>query len=136
MLRSLWPSVVELVKAENAMLAATIAVAQPVHAEAGILTLAFASAEQFYRKKAEDPRHRAIVIQSLRSLTGARWQLAFELREVSELGAGEGDGEPSEEELLKRFMQEFDAEEILAEEAADAEDPESGEWAASHEQAG
>jgi DNA polymerase III subunit gamma/tau len=110
--QSLWPSVVELVKAENAMLGALIEVAQPVDAEEGILTLAFASAAQFYRKKAEDPTHRAIVIEALRSLTGARWKLAFELREVAAQQVGEHTGEQSEEELLRRFIEEFDAEEI------------------------
>jgi DNA polymerase-3 subunit gamma/tau len=110
--QALWPSVVELVKADNAMLGALIEVAQPVHAEEGILTLAFASAAQFYRKKAEDPGHRAIVIEALRSLTGARWKLAFELREVAAQHASEHAGEQSEEELLRRFIDEFDAEEI------------------------
>ncbi len=110
--QALWPSVVELVKADNAMLGALIEVAQPVHAEEGILTLAFASAAQFYRKKAEDPGHRAIVIEALRSLTGARWKLAFELREVAAQHASEHAGEHSEEELLRRFIDEFDAEEI------------------------
>jgi DNA polymerase-3 subunit gamma/tau len=110
--RSLWPAVVDLVRAENAMLAAAIEVARPVHVGEGNLTLAFASAAAFHRKKAEDPAHRAILSEALRSLTGGRWKLSFELREVAEGQGAEGEGVHSEEELLRRFIEEFDAEEI------------------------
>ena len=110
-LRSLWPAVVDLVREENAMLGALIEVAQPVHAGDGNLTLAFASAAQFYRKKAEDPAHRAVVGNALQSLTGTRWRLSFELREVG-AQPGEAEGADSEEELLRRFIEEFDAVEI------------------------
>ncbi len=110
-MRSLWPAVVDLVRAENAMLGAIVEVAQPVHASEGNLTLAFASAAQFYRKKAEDPAHRALLGEALRSLTGARWRLSFELREVAGENGEDGE-EPSEDELLRRFIEEFDAEEV------------------------
>jgi DNA polymerase-3 subunit gamma/tau len=122
--RALWPAVVDLVRAENAMLGAIVEVAQPVHASEGDLTLAFASAAQFYRKKAEDPAHRALLGEALRSLTGTRWRLSFELRQVAGAPAGEEGEEPSEEELLRRFIEEFDAEEIPGDWQAEAAEPE------------
>jgi len=63
-------------------------------------------------QEAEDPAHRAILSEALRSLTGGRWKLSFELREVAEGQGAEGEGVHSEEELLRRFIEEFDAEEI------------------------
>jgi DNA polymerase-3 subunit gamma/tau len=123
-MRALWPAVVDLVRAENAMLGAIVEVAQPVHASDGELTLAFASAAQFYRKKAEDPAHRALLGEALRSLTGTRWRLSFELRQVAGAGPGEEGEEPSEEELLRRFIEEFDAEEIPGDGQSQAAEPE------------
>jgi DNA polymerase-3 subunit gamma/tau len=114
--RSLWPAVVDLVRGENALLGALIAEAQPVEIEAEDLTVAFASSKPFLRKKASVPLNRAAVTEALRAVTGIRWRVAFELRD--ELGAEEDQSpEPvrSEEEWVRRFMEEFDAEEIPGE---------------------
>ena len=108
---SIWPAVVELVRAEHALLGAVIADARPVALAGAELTLAFSATAQFYRKKAEDPANRAIVGEALRSLAPGRWRLSYELRDVP------GDERPeaeelSEEELVTRFIDEFDAEEV------------------------
>jgi DNA polymerase-3 subunit gamma/tau len=116
---ALWPAVVDLVRSENALLGALIAEARPVAVQEEDLTLAFSATAQFLKKKAEDPANRMIVGEALRAITGMRWRLSYELREES---AGERGGrasvtaEHSEEEWVRRFMEEFDAEEI------------SGEW--------
>jgi DNA polymerase-3 subunit gamma/tau len=114
--RSLWPAVVDLVRSENALLGALIAEAQPVEIESEDLTVAFASSKPFLRKKASVPLNRAAVTEALRAVTGVRWRVAFELRD--ELGT-EQDQTPdpvrSEEEWVRRFMEEFDAEEIPGE---------------------
>jgi DNA polymerase III subunit gamma/tau len=114
---SLWPAVVEFVRGEHAMLGAVIAEARPVALEGDDLTLAFASTAQFLKKKAEDPANRVAVGEALRTVAGSRWRLSYELRE--DVGAGPGEqaeqGEPSEEQWIRRFMEEFDAEEIHAE---------------------
>ncbi len=113
---SLWPAVVDLVRGENALLGALIAEAQPVEIDGEDLTVAFASSKPFLRKKASVPLNRAAVTEALRAVTGARWRVAFELRD--ELGAEQEQGpEParSEEEWVARFMEEFDAEEIPGE---------------------
>ncbi|HWX96623.1 MAG TPA: DNA polymerase III subunit gamma/tau [Solirubrobacteraceae bacterium] len=114
-LRSLWPAVVDLVRGENALLGALIAEAQPVEIHGEDLTVAFASSKPFLRKKASVPLNRAAVAEALHAVTGVRWRLAFELRDTP--GEGQDDSrEPrSEEEWVRRFMDEFDAEEIPGE---------------------
>ncbi len=111
-LLEIWPAVVELVRGEHAMLGAVIKDARPVALEGFDLTLAFSATAQFLRKKAEDPANRAIVGEALRSLAPGRWRLSYELRDVP---GGEGDDaaeELTEDELVRRFIEEFDAEEV------------------------
>jgi DNA polymerase-3 subunit gamma/tau len=112
----LWPAVVELVRGENALLGALIAEAQPVEIDAEDLTVAFASSKPFLRKKASVPLNRAAVTEALRAVTGLRWRLSFELSDA--LGESQGESsEParSEEEWVRRVMEEFDAEEVPGE---------------------
>jgi DNA polymerase III subunit gamma/tau len=109
---AMWPAVVELVRGENALVGAVVGEARPVALDGEDLTLAFATTAAFLKKKAEDPNNRAIVGEALRAVTGRRWRLSYELREA--LGAGER-AEPeqrSEEDWIRRFMDEFDAEEV------------------------
>jgi DNA polymerase III subunit gamma/tau len=110
--RGLWPAVVQLVRAENALLGALIAEAEPVDAGEGELIVAFAPTAQFLKKKAEDPAHRMLVGEALREVSGRPWRLSYELREELEARACGGPARPSEEEWVRRFMEEFDAEEI------------------------
>ncbi len=111
---SLWPGVLDVVRAENALLGALLAEARPVELDGRALTLAFSST--FLKKKAEDPANRMTVAEALRIQTGARWQLLYELREDLEAApAAPEQREQSEERWLARFMEEFDAEEIPAE---------------------
>ncbi|MDQ6817210.1 MAG: hypothetical protein M3018_07360, partial [Actinomycetota bacterium] len=110
--RALWPSVVELVRAENAMLAALLADARPVAVGERGLTLAFPGGAAFLKRKAEQDEHRRVAAEALASLTGHRVMLRYELRDIAE-----EDTSPvlSGEELVRRFLEEFDAEEILDE---------------------
>jgi hypothetical protein len=114
-LRSQWPAVVELIRGEHSLLWACIADARPVAVEDGELTLGYASDAVFHKKQAESADHRHALSEALRSVTGAPWRVAYELREGL---ASEGHTEAgSEEQWVARFMEEFDAEE-LSEEAA------------------
>ena len=116
---STWPTVVELVRREHALLGALIAEARPVAVDGQDLVLAFASSAQFLKKKAESPANRAAVGDALGAVAGGRWRLSYELRDEPG-GPGQSDsGEPSEEEWIRRFMAEFDAEEIPGEWAAE-----------------
>ncbi|HEX5852963.1 MAG TPA: DNA polymerase III subunit gamma/tau [Solirubrobacteraceae bacterium] len=116
---SLWQAVVDLVRSENALLGALIAEAQPVAVDGEDLTLAFASTAQFLKKKAEDPANRATVGEALRTIAGGRWRLSYELREELSPQDRPQASEQTEEEWVRRFMEEFDAEEITDESSPD-----------------
>ncbi len=106
-----WPAVVDLVRAENAMLAALLSDARPVAVKERELTLAFPGGAAFLKRKAEQEDHRRVAGEALKAVTGRRLALRYELRD----GEEEPEGEPvlSGEELVRRFMEEFDAEEVL-----------------------
>ncbi|HEY4451413.1 MAG TPA: DNA polymerase III subunit gamma/tau [Solirubrobacteraceae bacterium] len=137
---AMWPAVVELVRGENALVGAVVGEARPVGVDGDDLTLAFATTAPFLKKKAEDPNNRMIVGEALRAVTGRRWRLSYELREA--LG-GAQQAEPeqrSEEDWVRRFMDEFDAEEVPEEwepdPTASAADGERGTPAATSNEKG
>jgi DNA polymerase-3 subunit gamma/tau len=120
---AIWPAVVDLVRGENALIGAVVGEARPVAADGDDLILAFAASDQFLKKKAEDPANRLIVGEALRAVTGRRWRLSYELRE--DLG---GEDRPqssggSEEDWIRRFIEEFDAEEIPGAEVEVGQEP-------------
>jgi DNA polymerase-3 subunit gamma/tau len=110
-----WPAVVDLVRTDNALLGACIEEARPVEVTGEDLTVAFSATAPFLKKKAENPDNRAAVTAALQDVTGRRWRLSYELQDglVAQDGAPPSSG--SEEEWLKRFMEEFDAEELPGE---------------------
>jgi DNA polymerase-3 subunit gamma/tau len=114
-----WPAVIDLVRGENAMLAALLADARPVALKEQELTLAFPGGAAFLKRKAEQEDHRRVAGEALKAVTGQKLALRYELRDDEE----EPEGEPvlSGEELVQRFMDEFDAEEVLE------DDPDEGE---------
>jgi DNA polymerase III subunit gamma/tau len=114
-LRAAWPTVVDIVRAENALLGALIEEAEPVDVAGEQVTVAFAASAPFLKKKAEDPANRAAVTAALMRVTGGRWSLQYALG-----GGSQGEGRPkqragSEEDWIRRLMEEFDAEELPAE---------------------
>jgi DNA polymerase III subunit gamma/tau len=125
---ALWPAVVELVRSEHALLGAVIGEARPVAVDGEELTLAYPFTAEFYKKKAEDPANRAAVGEALGALAGGRWRLRYELRETPTSENGEAVGALSEEELVARFKEEFDAEELT-----DAQDERGAQAATSDE---
>jgi DNA polymerase III subunit gamma/tau len=118
-LRAIWPAVVDVVRADNALIGALIDDARPVSVEGEDLTVAFASSAAFLKKKAEHPDNRAIVSEALRQVTGGRWRLSYELLEPDADVASGGEA-PTEEEWVRRFMEEFDAEELLSDQETDS----------------
>jgi hypothetical protein len=111
-----WPAVVELVRSQNAMLAALLQDARPVGAGDRELVLAFPEGAAFLKRKAEQEDHRRMAVDAFATVTGRRLQLTYELRENGE-GASGGDATLSGEELVRRFMEEFDAQEIFDDDA-------------------
>jgi DNA polymerase-3 subunit gamma/tau len=114
-----WPAVVDLVREENAMLAALLADCRPVAVGEQELTLAFPGGAAFLKRKAEQEDYRRVAGEALKAVTGRRLALRYELRDDKE----EPEGEPvlSGEELVRRFMEEFDAEEVLEEDHDEGE---------------
>jgi DNA polymerase-3 subunit gamma/tau len=104
-----WPAVLDTVRTGNAMLGAVVEDARPVALDGNRLVLAFAADAAFMRRKAEDRANRTAVTDAVRSVTGQSLSLDYELRE------GEGAPAPavlSNEEMVRAFKAEFDAEEL------------------------
>jgi DNA polymerase-3 subunit gamma/tau len=112
-----WPAVVDLVRTDNALLGACIEEARPVEVTGEDLTVAFSATAPFLKKKAENADNRAAVTAALHDVTGRRWRLSYELQEELAAQDGAPQSSDSEEQWLKRFVDEFDAEELPAEEA-------------------
>ena len=109
-----WPAVVDIVRDGNAMLAALLADARPVAVGERELTVAFPPGAAFLKRKAEQDDHRRVAAEAFRKVTGQALALRYELREAD----GPDDAPPgaptlSGEELVRRFLEEFDAKELL-----------------------
>jgi DNA polymerase-3 subunit gamma/tau len=112
---SSWPAVVDLVRTENPMLAGALDACRPVAVAERELTLAFPAGASFLKRKAEQDDHRRVATDALKSITGQRLALRYELRELEPEAADAGSEVLSGDELVRRFIEEFDAEEILDE---------------------
>jgi DNA polymerase-3 subunit gamma/tau len=115
----LWPAVVDTVRQDNAMLAALLAEARAVEIGERELTLAFPTGAAFLKRKAEQDENRRMATQAWRTISGQSLTLRYELREAGEQGPGTS--AMSGEELVRRFIEEFDAEEIVADEPEHSE---------------
>jgi DNA polymerase III subunit gamma/tau len=116
----LWPAVVDTVRQGNAMLGALLADARAVAIGERELTLAFPPGAAFLKRKAEQDDNRRIAAEAWRTVSGQSLSLRYELREIEEKPAGA----PvlTGEELVRRFIEEFDAEEILGDDQAQEQD--------------
>jgi DNA polymerase III subunit gamma/tau len=120
----LWPAVVDTVRQGNAMLAALLADARAIAIGERELTLAFPTGAAFLKRKAEQDDNRRVAAEAWRTVSGRSLSLRYELRDADE--------EPTDapalsgEELVRRFIEEFDAEEILGEDP-DLDEPDERE---------
>jgi hypothetical protein len=62
---------------------------------------------------AERQEHRATLEEAVRGLAGSGLRVCFELREDAVVLEASAAAPPSEDDLVRRFMAEFDAEEIV-----------------------
>jgi hypothetical protein len=113
---------VDLVRADNAMLAGALEAARPVAVDERGLTLAFPSGASFLKRKAEQDDYRRAAAEALRAVTGHRLALRYELRDLKVEDDASSSEVLSGEELVRRFLEEFDAEEILEDEPDKSED--------------
>jgi DNA polymerase-3 subunit gamma/tau len=113
-LRAIWPAVLDTVRSENALCAALLAEATPIAVDGMQVTVAFPATDDFHRRKADDDGYRRCVATAVRTVTGMRAQIAYVLADlVPEDAADEAvAAPPTEDEWVRRFVAEFDAEEI------------------------
>jgi DNA polymerase-3 subunit gamma/tau len=108
-----WPAVVEVVRGGNAMLAALLADARPSSVSERELTLTFPPGAAFLKRKAEQDDHRRVAADAFRAVTGRPLVLRYGLRESDDPQYEPAGAPPlSGEELVRRFLEEFDAEEL------------------------
>jgi DNA polymerase-3 subunit gamma/tau len=105
----LWPAVVDQIKEGNAMLAHALAVARPGDVSERELVVAFPIGSEFNKRKAEQDEHRRLVADAVKMLSGRQLVPRYELREL-DVAAPET---LTDDTLVQRFVEEFDAEEIL-----------------------
>ncbi|HWD76514.1 MAG TPA: DNA polymerase III subunit gamma/tau [Solirubrobacteraceae bacterium] len=107
-----WPAVIDVVRAENQMLAALLADARPVALDDQDVTVAFPAGKAFLKRKAEQDDYRRATTEALRAVVGTPLVLRYELRDEPPEPEPDAAG-LSHEELVKRLVEEFDAQEVL-----------------------
>jgi DNA polymerase-3 subunit gamma/tau len=120
---ALWPAVRDAVCADNQLVGAALAEARPVDLRDHELVVAFDRAEAFSRRMVDTLEHRAVVEAALRGLAGRPLKVSFELRDLEPEEAEAAAPPPSEDEIVARFVTEFDAQEIVP----DPDDDKEGE---------
>jgi DNA polymerase-3 subunit gamma/tau len=118
---ALWPAVRDAVCADNQLVGAALAEARPVDLRDHELVVAFDHAEAFNRRMVDTAEHRAVVEAAVRGLAGRPLKVSFELRELEPIEAEAQAPPPSEDEIVARFVTEFDAQEIVPEPEDDKE---------------
>ena len=118
---SSWPAVVDLVRTGNPMLAGALDACRPVAVGERELTLAFPSGASFLKRKAEQDDYRRAAAEALSAVTGQRLALRYELRDVNDADEQPEAQSLSGEELVRRFLEEFDAEEVVEDEPHEGE---------------
>ncbi|MGH2856424.1 MAG: DNA polymerase III subunit gamma/tau [Solirubrobacteraceae bacterium] len=104
-----WPAVIDLlISQENQLLAYALADARPVALAGRELTVAFPASKEFHKRKAEQDDHRRATADALRAVVGTpltpRYELSDEIEETVPT--------VSQEELVRRLVEEFDASEV------------------------
>jgi len=79
------------------------------------LTLVWPEESAFMKRKAEAPANKDALVQAIRAVTGSSLRLVYELRAAgapTPVATAAAKPALSDEDLVKRFMDEFDAEEL------------------------
>jgi DNA polymerase III gamma/tau subunit len=117
-LEAVWPAALEQVRAieGGAMLAALLSGARPVTLDDTRLVIAYPPSAAFSKRKVEDPANRDRIAGALKLVTGKALVLECELGDEDTSAESSGFGPPveflSEEELIERIKDVFDAEDI------------------------
>jgi DNA polymerase-3 subunit gamma/tau len=107
-----WQAVLNSLREGAPMLAAVLEGAAPVPEGEDGLTLVWPEESAFLKRKAESPANKDVLVQAIRAVTGSSLRLAYELRAAGTPAPEAAAAQPalSEEDLVQRFMDEFDAE--------------------------
>ena len=126
----LWPGVLDQMRQVGAgMLSAVVGVARPIALDAGsgTLTIAFPPGSAFNLRKAEDKENREIVAEAITTVVGIPLRPVFTMLDADpsseaapQPGAAAGVGE---NELVERFISEFDAEVLIDDEPDQPDQP-------------
>ena len=110
---ALWPAVVQSLQDEHPMIAALLQEARPAGCDGRQVTLTWGESHAFFKRKVDDPVNREHVLGAIRTVTGASLRLSCELCDDDEVRV-QSPAEPavSEDELIARFVAEFDAHEL------------------------
>jgi DNA polymerase-3 subunit gamma/tau len=112
-LARVWPAVLEELGATSHRLAAALSQAHPAALEGMDLTLVWPEGSALSRRQAEDPEKRELIVRTIRTVTGVSLRLAHEVRtEHHPVAAEAAPPALSDDELVERFVAEFDAEEL------------------------
>jgi DNA polymerase-3 subunit gamma/tau len=112
-LAGIWPAVLDSVRGDNMALGVALSEARPVELRDHELIVAFAKRDGFNRRMADSAGHRMVVEEAVRSLSGTALRICFELRDLEPEHGENGAETPSEDEIVARFVTEFDAQEIV-----------------------
>jgi DNA polymerase-3 subunit gamma/tau len=112
-----WPAVLAELREGSPMLAAALDDCAPAALTKDGLTLAWPETSSFLKRKAEDPANKELLVRAIRSVTGSSLRLAYELRSESDpmptlTSTATSAPKLTEDDLVQRFMEEFDAEEL------------------------
>jgi DNA polymerase-3 subunit gamma/tau len=112
-----WPAILEELREGTPMLAAALDDCAPAALSDDGLTLAWPETSSFLKRKAEDPANRDLLVKAIRSVTGSSLRLAYELRSENDpvpalTASAAAAPKLTEDDLVQRFMEEFDAEEL------------------------
>lgn len=112
-----WKAVVESLREGTPLLAAALDDAVPVPGDDDGLRLVWPEESAFMKRKAEAPANQSALVEAIRAVTGTSLRLAYELRAAGSpppalpsAGGAVAPAALSDEDLVQRFMEEFDAE--------------------------
>jgi DNA polymerase-3 subunit gamma/tau len=122
--KELWPGVLEQMRQDGAgMLSAVVGIARPVAVDeaAGSITIAFPPGSAFNRRKADDKDNRELVAKAILAVLGSPLRPVYTMLEeepepAAPAATGDVEATIGENELVERFIHEFDAEVVIDDE--------------------
>jgi DNA polymerase-3 subunit gamma/tau len=123
-IQELWPAVVDHLRdSGSAMLSTLFGEARPlgIDAERDQLRIGFAASAKFNKKKAESSANIERMSEAIAAVTGARLRPAYELIESDAREGGTASSAVSEEDLIEMIKDNFDASEVVPDDARESE---------------